>query len=72
MSQLLFFLDVSVAPASPFGWGALIALLAVVLILSVGLAFGLVVLLVWIKRRKPKAAQATSIENPDLRTSSSQ
>ncbi|MDQ5847330.1 MAG: hypothetical protein M3539_18755 [Acidobacteriota bacterium] len=54
MSYLLFYLDVRVAPSEPVGWGVLIALLAVVLILSIGFASGLVFLLVWMKRRKLK------------------
>ena len=58
----LFYLDVRVAPAEPVGWGVLIALLAVVLILSAGFASGLVFLLVWIKRRKSKMTESTGIE----------
>jgi hypothetical protein len=63
LSYLLFYLDVRVAPAEPVGWGVLIALLAVVLILSVGFAAGLVVLLIWIKRRKSKMTEVTDIEH---------
>jgi len=53
MSYLLLLLDVPPpGVGEPAGWGVIIALLAVILILSVALAGGLVFLLIWIKRRK--------------------
>jgi hypothetical protein len=57
MSSLALLLDARVDPVSPLPWGALIALLVVVFVLAVGLTAGIVVLLIWIKRRKAKEAQ---------------
>jgi flagellin-like protein len=49
---LLFLLDVSPDPVHPVPWGALIVLLAIVFVLAVSFAAGLVFLLIWLKRRK--------------------
>jgi hypothetical protein len=51
----LFLLDVPADPVSnPLPWAALIILLAAVFVLAVAFVAGLVVLLIWIKRRKVK------------------
>ncbi|MEP6912222.1 MAG: hypothetical protein ABI923_05685 [bacterium] len=52
MSHLPFLLDLSPGPVQSVGWGALLLLLTVILVLSVAFAGGLVVLLIWLKRRK--------------------
>jgi hypothetical protein len=53
MSCLLGLMDVSPDPVGAGSWGVLILLLVIVLVLAVGFAGGLVVLLIWLKRRKP-------------------
>ncbi len=56
----LFLIDVRVDPVSnALPWGGLVALLAVVFVMAVGFVAGLVVLLIWLKRRKLKAADAS-------------
>ena len=57
MSSLLMLLDVRVAPVSPLPWGALVLLLVVVFVLAVGFTAGIVVQLIWLKRR-----QTTEVE----------
>jgi hypothetical protein len=49
---LLLWLDLSPDPVHPLPWGALIVLLAIVFVLAVSFAAGLVLLLIWLKRRK--------------------
>lgn len=51
MSCLLFLMDASPNPLGG-GTGALILLLAVVFVLAVSFTVGLVLLLIWLKRRK--------------------
>ncbi|MEK6283619.1 MAG: hypothetical protein AABN95_24955 [Acidobacteriota bacterium] len=50
--QFLFLLDVAAAPMQSVGWVTIVILLAVILLLSVAFAGGLVFLLIWLKRRK--------------------
>jgi hypothetical protein len=52
----LLFLDVRPDPVHPLPWGALIALLAIIFVLAVSFAVGLVFLLIWVKRRKAGSA----------------
>ena len=53
MNLLLLWLDVPPpGPVQSAGWGVIIALLAVILVLSVAFAGGLVFLLIRMKRRK--------------------
>lgn len=52
MSRLLLLFDARVDPVGALPWGVLIVLLVVVFALAVAFAAGLVVLLVWRKRRK--------------------
>lgn len=52
----LVFLDVTPDPVHPLPWGALIALLAIIFVLAVSFAVGLVFLLIWVKRRKAGSA----------------
>jgi len=49
---LLLFLDVAPEPVRVVSWGPLLLLLGVVFILAVFFTVGLVVLLIWFKRRK--------------------
>jgi hypothetical protein len=49
--------DVPIEPANRFPWGALILLLLIVFILSVGFVAGLVFLLIRLQRRKAKESQ---------------
>jgi uncharacterized membrane protein len=49
---LLLVLDVRPDPVHVVSWGPLILLLAIVFILVVSLAAGLVFLLIWFKRRR--------------------
>ncbi|HEV7684587.1 MAG TPA: hypothetical protein VGO68_20930 [Pyrinomonadaceae bacterium] len=52
----LFLIDVPADPVgSPLPWGALIVLLVVVFVLAAAFVAGLVVLLIWLKRRKLKS-----------------
>ena len=60
MSFLLLLLDVRVDPVSAVPWGALILLLVIVLVLAVAFVAGLVVLLIWLKRRKAKTNQVST------------
>ena len=57
MIFLVMLLDVASAPVGGVNWGVLILLLAVVFVLAVGFAAGLVFLLIRIKRRKLKQAE---------------
>jgi hypothetical protein len=50
-TQLLF-LDARADPVNVVSWGPLLLLLAIVFILAVSFAAALVVLLIWLKRRK--------------------
>jgi len=52
VSHLPLLLDVRPGPVQPVGWGPLLILLTVVFVMSVAVAGGLVVLLIWLKRRK--------------------
>lgn len=52
MNCLLFLLDVGGPDPVGIGLGALIVLLAIVMVLAVALAGGLVVFLIWRQRRK--------------------
>ncbi len=61
-SFLLF--DVRADPVNVVPWGALILLLVIVFVLAVSFTAGLVVLLIWVKRRKPKEPEAVSQEAP--------
>ena len=58
MNSLFLLLDVPPEPVR--GLGALIVLLVIVFVLSVAFVAGLVVLLIWFKRRKAKEAAASS------------
>jgi hypothetical protein len=51
-AALLLLLDARADPVHVVSWGPLILLLGVVLVLAVSFAVGLVVLLIWFKRRK--------------------
>ena len=57
-------LDVRVDPVSPLPWGALMLLLVVVFVLAVAFTAGIVVLLIWYKRRKAQEA----LSNPGVST----
>ena len=52
MTHLMLLMDISPDPTGASGWGVLILLLLIVMILAVGFAGGLVFLLIWLKRRK--------------------
>ena len=56
MTLLFLLLDVRPDPVSAVPWGALIFLLMVVFLLAGTLTAGLVVLLIWHKRKQAKAA----------------
>ena len=60
MSPLLLLLDVRADPVSPVPWVALMVLLVIVFVLAVGFTAGLVVLLIWLRRRKADNAQASA------------
>jgi uncharacterized iron-regulated membrane protein len=62
----LFLLDVRVDPVTPVSWGGLIVLLAIILVLAVSLVAGLVLFLIWWKRRKRHDQQAQIESNPTL------
>lgn len=62
MSYALLLFDVRVDPVSPLPWGALIVLLAVVFVLAVAFAAGIVALLIWLKRRKAREAAVSEPE----------
>ena len=64
MSRLILLLDVPADPVSPLPWGALILLLVIVFVLAVGFVAGLVVLLIWLKRRKLKEAASPAGVSP--------
>ena len=49
---LFLFLDARADPVHVVSWGPLLLLLAIVFVLAVSFAAGLVVLLIWLKRRK--------------------
>jgi hypothetical protein len=49
---VLFLLDISPDPLHPTPWGSLIVLLAIIFVLAVSFAAGLVFLLIWLKRRR--------------------
>jgi hypothetical protein len=51
-TALLLVFDVAPEPVSVVSWGPLLLLLAIVFVLAVSFAAGLVFLLIWIKRRK--------------------
>jgi flagellar basal body-associated protein FliL len=56
MNCLLFLMDVAPDPVS-LGVGAVILLLVIVMVLAVIFAGGLVLFLIWRKRRKTKGAE---------------
>ena len=60
MSSLYLLLDARADPVSAVPWGALILLLVIVFLLSVGFVTALVGLLIWFKRRKAREAGASS------------
>jgi hypothetical protein len=67
LNQLLLLLDVPPpGPAQSVGWGVIIALLVVILVLSVAFAGGLVFLLIWYKRRKQGNTEPSAVA-PDAR-----
>ena len=49
---LVLLLDVSPDPLHSTPWGPLIVLLAIIFVLAVSFAAGLVFLLIWLKRRR--------------------
>ncbi|HEV7473323.1 MAG TPA: hypothetical protein VGN90_04685 [Pyrinomonadaceae bacterium] len=53
---LVVFLDVPADPVHVVSWGPLLLLLAVVFVLAVSFAAGLVFLLIWLKRRKASSS----------------
>jgi flagellar basal body-associated protein FliL len=61
-------LDVRADPVNALPWGALIVLLVVVFMLAVAFAAGMVVLLVWLKRRKVTARESTNQDRPALKS----
>ena len=61
MNSLFLLLDVPPEPVS--GLGALILLLVIVFVLSVAFVGGLVVLLIWFKRRKAKADSPAGVSS---------
>lgn len=64
MSCLFLLLDARADPVSVLPWGALILLLVLVFVLAVGFVAGLVVLLIWLKRRKLKEAASAAGISP--------
>lgn len=56
MSSLFLFFDARVDPVGPLPWGALMLVLAVAFVLALGFVAGIVVLLIWHKRKKARAA----------------
>ena len=68
MNQLLLLLDVSPpGPVQSVGWGVIMALLAVILLLSMAFCGALVFLLIRYKRRKQEAITEPSAVAPDAR-----
>ncbi len=68
MNQLLFLFDVPPpGPMQSVGWGVIMALLAVILVLSMAFCGGLVFLLIRYKRRKLEATTEPSAVAPDAR-----
>jgi hypothetical protein len=57
MSYAILLFDVRADPVNVLPWGALIVLLAVVFVLAAAFAAGLVVLLIWLKRRKARQVE---------------
>ena len=64
MTLLFLLLDVRPDPVSAVPWGALIFLLLVVFFLAGTLTAGLVVLLIWHKRKKAKEAAEFPVVSP--------
>jgi Tfp pilus assembly protein PilO len=61
MSYLVLLFDVRADPVNPFSSGALLfALLVVIFVLAVGFTFGMVALLIWLKRHKAEEAELRS------------
>lgn len=54
LSYALMLFDVRADPVNVLPWGALIVLLAVVFVLAIAFTAGIIVLLIWLKRRKAK------------------
>jgi len=59
MKSLLLLMDVSPNPVGGGSGALLILVLGIILFLAVAFAGGLVFLLIWLKRRKMRAAQAS-------------
>ena len=53
---LSFVLDARADPVNVVSWGPLLLLLAIVFVLAVSFAAGLVFLLIWLKRRKTSSS----------------
>lgn len=66
MSPLVLLFDVRADPVSAVPWAALILLLAVVFVLAVALVAGLVVFLIWYKRKKMKPAADSPAGSPEV------
>jgi heme/copper-type cytochrome/quinol oxidase subunit 2 len=64
VSCLFLLLDVPADPVSASPWGPLILLLVIVFVLAVGFVAGLVVLLIWLKRRKLKESASAAGGSP--------
>ena len=68
MNELLLLLDVPPpGPVQSVGWGVIMALLAVILVLSMAFCGALVFLLIRYKRRKQGAVTEPSAVGPDAR-----
>jgi hypothetical protein len=61
VKALVLLFDVPVDPVSAVPWGALIFLLMVVFLLAGALTAGLVVLLIWHKRKKAKVSESPAV-----------
>jgi hypothetical protein len=61
VKALVFLFDVPVEPVSAVPWGALIFLLMVVFLLAGALTAGLVVFLIWHKRKQAKPPESPAV-----------
>ena len=61
MSYLFLLIDARADPVSTVPWAALILLLAIVFVLSVGFVAGLVALLIWFKRRQKEGDSTKAV-----------
>ena len=57
MRSGLLLMDVSPDPVGAGSWGLVVLLLGIIMILAIAFAGGLVFLLIWLKRRKMRAAE---------------